>query len=191
MSGKTDPQIVNEYLALVGVGAGEDLSEAILSQVESRLAALAPQLAATGHACPGAEAVLARLAVDGRLVSSVLTGNLRANAVVKLGAFGLDRWLDIEVGAYGSDDADRTALVPIAIERLAAIHGVRLEADDVWVVGDTPLDLACAQAAGAHCLLVGTGRTPASELAALGADAVMEDLADTDGVVKFLTAGLR
>ena len=188
MSGKTDPQIVNEFLALLGIGPDPELLARILSQVESRLAALGPQLAATGYACPGAAAVLSRLAEEQDLVSSVLSGNLRPNAAVKLAAFGLDRWLDLEVGAYGSDDADRRALVPVAMRRLAQAYGVRLDRDDVWVIGDTPLDLACAEAAGVHCLLVATGRSSLSELGALGADAVMEDLADTEAVVKCLLA---
>jgi hypothetical protein len=34
---------------------------------------------------------------------------------------------------------------------------------------------------------VGTGREPADELVKLGADAVMDDLSDTDAVVKLLT----
>jgi phosphoglycolate phosphatase-like HAD superfamily hydrolase len=60
----------------------------------------------------------------------------------------------------------------------------------VWVVGDTPRDLACAQAAEAHCLLVGTGRYPAADLARLGADAVLDDLRDTAAVVKLLAGDL-
>jgi phosphoglycolate phosphatase len=37
------------------------------------------------------------------VIQSLLTGNIQPNAVVKTSAFGLDRWLDYEVGAYGSD----------------------------------------------------------------------------------------
>jgi phosphoglycolate phosphatase-like HAD superfamily hydrolase len=59
--------------------------------------------------------------------------------------------------------------------------------DQVWVIGDTPRDLACAQAAGVHCLLVGTGKMTAEELATLGADVVLDDLSDTDQVAKILT----
>ena len=50
-----------------------------------------------------------------QVLQSVLTGNLAANARLKLGAFGLDRWLDLEVAATGSDDHDRTNLVPVAL----------------------------------------------------------------------------
>ena len=67
---------------------------------------------ATGARAQGPE-LLQALAADGRLHLSVLTGNIAPNAVVKLAAFGLDKWLDLETGAYGSDHEDRQQLVPI------------------------------------------------------------------------------
>jgi phosphoglycolate phosphatase-like HAD superfamily hydrolase len=190
MSGKTDPQIVREYLELMGIEEGDDTVRTVVEHLERRLKAAEAELAADGWVCEGVEAVLRRLADDDRVLPSVLTGNIAPNAVVKLAAFGLDKWLDLEVGAYGSDDANRDLLVPIAVTRAAAARGARLEPSDVWVIGDSQLDLACARAGGANCLLVGTGRTPASELSVLGADAVLEDLGDTDAVVELLTAGL-
>ena len=42
---------------------------------------------------------------------------------MKLGALGLDAWLDLEIGAYGSDSADRRDLVPIAMERAERQRG--------------------------------------------------------------------
>jgi phosphoglycolate phosphatase-like HAD superfamily hydrolase len=101
-------------------------------------------------------------------------------------AFGLDRWLDVSVGAYGSDEHDRDLLVPIAMARVEAERGVRVDAGDVWVIGDTPRDLQCARAAGVRCLLVGTGRYTVAELEELGADVVLADLSDTELVVKLL-----
>ena len=48
--------------------------------------------------------------------------------------------------------------------------------------------LACAQAGGAHCLLVATGNTPRADLEGIGADAVRADLADVSAVADVLTA---
>jgi phosphoglycolate phosphatase-like HAD superfamily hydrolase len=115
-----------------------------------------------------------------------VSGNLKANARVKVAAFGLDRWLDLEVGAYGSDDEDRTRLVPIALDRVDRLRGRRYRPQEAWVVGDTPADLACARAGGARCLLVATGRIPFEELAAAGPDALLPDLSDVDRVVTIL-----
>ncbi|MCU4186095.1 haloacid dehalogenase-like hydrolase [Acidiferrimicrobium sp. IK] len=190
MSGKTDPQIVREYLALMHIAEEEHHVPAVVGHLERRMAAAAEELRANGTICPGVDRLLAAVAADRRILSSVLTGNIAPNAVVKLAAFGLDRWLDLEVGAYGSDHADRRMLVPVAMTRAATSYSARFTPDDVWVIGDSERDLACAQAGGAHCLLVGTGRTPAEELAVLGADAAVDDLSDTDGILKLLTAGL-
>ena len=190
MSGKTDPQIVREYLALMHIAEEEHHVPTVVGHLERRMAAGAEELRATGTTCPGVEALLETVAADRRVLSSVLTGNIAPNAVVKLAAFGLERWLDLEVGAYGSDHDDRRMLVPLAMTRAATARGARFDPDDVWVIGDSERDLHCARAGGVHCLLVGTGRTPAEELAVLGADAVVDDLSDTDGIVKLLTAGL-
>lgn len=192
MSGKTDPQIVREYMEAMGVDESGALVEAVLREVERGLAAAAAtgELATAGHACAGVGDVLSALAGDDRVVSSLLTGNVFPNALVKVSAFGLDRWLDLDVGAYGSDHHDRNRLVPVALGRLRAERDVTLAPSECWIVGDTPRDLACARAAGARCLLVATGRYPLGELDGLGADAVMADLADTEAVVKLLTADL-
>lgn len=192
MSGKTDPQIVREYLVEMGVPETPELVQAVLTSIERHLAAAAAagELAASGSACPGTGAVFERLAADPRVVSTLLTGNIAPNALVKVAAFGLDGWLDLAIGAYGSDEADRNRLVPVALGRLATERGVTLAPADAWVIGDTPRDLECARAGGARCLLVATGRYSAHQLDQLGADAVLEDLADTEAVVKVLTGDL-
>jgi phosphoglycolate phosphatase-like HAD superfamily hydrolase len=186
MSGKTDPQIVREYLAMMRIAEEEQHVPTVIGHLERRMAAAAEELRTTGRICPGVDRLLEAVAADRRILSSVLTGNIAPNAVVKLAAFGLDRWLDLEVGAYGSDHADRRMLVPVAMTRAATTHHTRFDPDDVWVIGDSERDLACARAGGVHCLLVGTGRTPAEELAVLGADAVVDDLSDTEGILKLL-----
>jgi phosphoglycolate phosphatase-like HAD superfamily hydrolase len=191
MSGKTDPEIVGEYLAAMDIDE-PDLVAHVLRHSEELLAeaAAAGQLTAGGHACPGIADVLGRLAEDPRVISTLLTGNIEPNAVVKVAAFGLDRWLDLTIGAYGSDATDRNLLVPVALRRLSTRHGIDLAPGDAWVIGDTPRDLACARAAGARCLLVATGRYRLDELTGLDADAVLEDLCDVPAVVKLLTGDL-
>ena len=186
MSGKTDPQIVDEYLEMMGWDAAG--ADQVLVELAARLAASESQLRREGTALPGARELLARLARTAGVVSSILTGNIAPNARVKLRAFGLDGLVDFEVGAYGSDNRDRTALVPVALGRVAGRDGVVLHPAQVWVVGDTPRDLACAEAAGARCLLVATGRFGFEELEALQPDAVVRGLADTDAVFTILTA---
>jgi phosphoglycolate phosphatase len=189
MSGKTDPQIVREYLALVESDDPAHLP-AVLAHLERELASAAAQIASDGETCPGVPELLSALAADDRLHLSVLTGNIAPNAVVKLAAFELEKWLDLEAGAYGSDSEDRRALVPVALGRLASLRDLDLTPDETWVIGDTPRDYECADAGGAHCLLVATGGYTFDQLAPLRADAVLPDLSDTAAVVGLLSEGL-
>ncbi|MEX0658578.1 MAG: HAD family hydrolase [Egibacteraceae bacterium] len=186
MSGKTDPQIALEILETMGLdpaAAAEGLA-GILRHLEDELAGSPERLRENGRLLPGVAALLARLDGDPRVVQTVLTGNIAANAALKLAVFGVDRWFDLEIGAYGSDHHDRCELVPVARRRFVQRYG--REPDEVWVVGDTPNDLACARAGGARCLLVATGRVPYETLAALPADAVLHDLGDLEAVTALL-----
>lgn len=185
MSGKTDPQIVGEYFEIMGL-EGPEVLNAVLARAEVELALATDELISQGSVCPGVPEVLRRLGAIETVTQSLLTGNIKANARVKVGVFGLDELLDFEVGAFGSDHADRSRLVPIALERAAARRGRSYEPEAVWVIGDTPNDLACARAGGVRCLLVATGRYGYGELADLGADAVLPDLSETDRVLEVL-----
>jgi phosphoglycolate phosphatase len=190
MSGKTDPLIVREHLALLGVEDTDETVGAILRRLAVRLTEAEGEIAGTGAACPGAGELLGALGDIPDVAVGILTGNLAPNARVKLRAYGLDHLVDFGLGAYGSDDDDRDRLVPIALDRAAERFGVRPDPREVWVVGDTPRDLSCARAGGVRCLLVATGSFDADQLASLGADAVLDDLSDTAAVVKLLAGDL-
>jgi phosphoglycolate phosphatase-like HAD superfamily hydrolase len=186
MSGKTDPQIVLEYLVEFELPDAASHVPAILEELEAELAAQAHEVRARGTVLPGVAELLPRLAAHHDVDQTVLTGNIAPNALVKLAAFGLDRWLHLEMGAFGSDDADRTKLVPVALGKVERARGRRYEPSEVWVVGDAPNDLACARAGGVRCLLVATGRARFDELRALQPDALRHDLSEVDDIVDLL-----
>ena len=117
------------------------------------------------------------------VIQSVLTGNLQPIAKIKLGLMGLTRFLDLDIGAYGSDHHRRTELVPIAAARAAQRYGRAFAGTDVVVIGDTPHDIDCGRATGARTIAVATGPFSTDALRAHGADIVLENLADTDAVI--------
>jgi phosphoglycolate phosphatase-like HAD superfamily hydrolase len=187
MSGKTDPQIISEYLTTMGV-RDPDVLPAVLALAAQELAAAEGLLAERGAICAGATDALERLAARKEVTQTVLTGNIAPNALVKLRAFGLDGFIDFEIGAYGSDHAERTNLVPIALERAERLRSLRVDPARTWVIGDTPNDAACARAGGVRCLLVATGSYSQKELELEGADATLADLSDTDHVMALIGA---
>jgi phosphoglycolate phosphatase-like HAD superfamily hydrolase len=143
-------------------------------------------IAREGSVCPGVPETLAALHAREDVVQSLLTGNIEVNAAVKIGAFGLERWLDLAAGAYGSDPHERRSdLVAVARQRAAERYG---EPTAAVLVGDTPLDVQAAREAGAGAVAVATGFSDLDELRAAEPDALLMDLRDTDAAVAAITA---
>ncbi len=179
LGGKTDPLIALELLTALGL-ADQALVDRVLGEVERRYEDLVDELRAGTEVLPGVHAVLAACGAAS-VLQTVVTGNIEAAARHKLRAGGIDHHLRLDCGAYGSDHVDRSELVRLALQRLLR-HGP-LERDDVWIVGDTPRDAACAAANEVRCLLVATGTYTVADLAGLGAAAVVPDLADVPAVL--------
>ena len=143
----------------------------------------------SGRTMPGVAELLAALSErdgarlpDGQVRQGLATGNFRTAAFMKLRHFELDGHL-VE-GGFGDDAEDRGELVGVAIERLA--DGSKPDAASIWVVGDTPLDVAAARANGVRALGVATGSSSIEELRDAGADVAVEDLSDTESVLATL-----
>jgi phosphoglycolate phosphatase-like HAD superfamily hydrolase len=192
MAGRTDRAIAREVLALAGLD-GHDGMDGLDQQLLVFQAALndtAPAFAARARqvvtALPGAAAALAGLAAlaPGQgPVQSLLTGNIRPMAEIKLAAAGLTRHLDLEVGSYGDLHEIRAELVAPARAAAAAAYGQDFGGTATVLIGDTPLDVAAALATGARAVGVATGHFSVADLAAAGAHAVLPDLTGTAAVV--------
>jgi phosphoglycolate phosphatase len=180
-AGRTDRQIALTMLA----GEHEHLPR-VLEELAATLELRKEALRTDGYAYPGVAEVLKALHGQDAVIQSLLTGNIRTNAVVKVSAFELERWLDFDVGAYGSDPhEERSDLVAVARERAAAKYG---PPTSVVLVGDTPLDVRAAHEAGARAVAVATGFAEREALVASRPDAFLEDLTDTAAAVTAITA---
>jgi phosphoglycolate phosphatase len=181
MAGSTDRQI-----ALAMRDGADHLLPDLLDGLTTALERREEDIRRDGRALPGVEEVLRRLDATDGVVQSLLTGNLATNAAVKLGAFGLDRWLDLEIGGYGSDPHEaRADLVRVARERAAAKYA---RPDDTVLVGDTPLDVKAAHDGGARIVAVASGPYGTEELEQAGADVVLADLSDAARAIAAVTA---
>jgi phosphoglycolate phosphatase len=182
--GRTDRDIAARILASMGI-ADAALVAPVLDALVGAYADLAEELAAAVRVLPGVADSLTTLAGHGA-VQTLVTGNVLPAATAKVTAAGLAHHLRMELGGYGSDEHGRRAdLVRLSIDRVTAA-GHAVEPAQVWVIGDTPRDLECARASGVRCALVGTGTHGADQLRGLGADLVLDDLADVEPLIAAL-----
>lgn len=182
--GRTERSITTEMLRAHDAEPTEDN----IARMYAELVRLATEddLATVGRALPGATEILAALADRDDVVQSLVTGNLPEVAAHKLIPFGLDGFVDLEIGGYGTLSEDRHELVLAAISAAGDKHATTFTPDSVIVIGDTPHDIAAALHHDAVGVGVATGRHSAEQLAAAGAHAVLDDLSDTDAVLACL-----
>jgi len=184
MAGRTDHAITMAMLEEEGIEDRESHLGRVFAELTAALEARRDVITAEGNATPGAREALEVLGRRDDLTQSLLTGNLEVNSALKLSAFGLADLVDLEIGGYGSDPhLTRSDLVTAAREKAARLRGLHVGASETVLVGDTPLDVEAAHAAGARAVAVATGPYSVDELRGSGADAVLVDLQDPDAVL--------
>ena len=181
--GRTEPEIIRNLFVRHELELTAEHLDGLIDVLAASLEAKLPHLRERGHALPGAEAALQALRDVPGVVQSVLTGNVRANAVAKLAAFGLDGYVDFDAGGYGSDDSARPNLVAFAQRRAAEKYGAPFDRANTVLIGDTPRDVQAGVQGGAYVVGVASGIDSVEVLRAEGADVVLEDLRDTAAVV--------
>ncbi len=191
-AGRTDRAIISDTLALAGIPAPR-------TQVDRFLAALARQVTvvdgtmdAQVRSLAGAASAIAALAAASsprrRIRQSVLTGNIRPLAELKLAAAGLGDHLDLDAGAYGDAHEVRAELVSVARRAARQAYGTDFAGLATVLVGDTPLDVEAALVTGARAVGVATGSSSAEQLADAGAHVTLPDLTDPTSVVAAVLA---
>lgn len=181
--GRTEPEIMRNMFLRHGIEPTADHIRQMPVALEAATSAKAETLRQRGHELPGARNALAELQATPGVIQSVLSGNIRPNAQMKLSAFGLDSYIDFEVGGYGSDDEVRDNLVRIARERACAKYVVNLDKTTTILIGDTPRDVQAGRNGGAYVIGVASGSDSAEILRDEGADVVLPDLRDTRAIL--------
>jgi phosphoglycolate phosphatase len=173
-AGRTDPWIVRQIFARFGI----DHTPQNFSRYIEGYIALLPDIfrKSSARVLPGVAKILGQAAEHPAVVQGLLTGNLRRGAETKLGFYGL--WKFFPVGAFADDSEVRNELGPHALRRARDHWGLDFPVERVWIVGDTPHDVACARAIGARAMAVATGGFKAAELAGHGPDVILENLDD-------------
>ncbi|MFR9793134.1 HAD family hydrolase [Streptomyces sp. MB22_4] len=179
VTGSTERVILRETARLHGIPYDEGMFARFAKVLGALHVRRAAELRERGHALPGAASVLAAVA-DRGVRQSVVTGNVRVAAEVKLAVFGLDAYMALDEGAYAEDGDRRPGLLRAALARAGVAQ------EKAVFLGDTLADVAGGRAAGVRVVAVATGRTSAVELEDAGADVVLENLLPTEHVLAVL-----
>ncbi len=185
--GRTEPEIMRNMLIAHGIEPTSDYLGRVTEALETATVGGVSRLRERGYELPGARAALAKFQGMPGIAQSVLSGNIKANAYTKLSTFGLQEYLDFEVGGYGSDDDVRAKLVGVAQRRASVKYGVNFGPDTTVLVGDTLRDVRAGLEGGARVVGVASGSDSMEALLKEGADAVLPDLRDTAAVVRAVT----
>jgi phosphoglycolate phosphatase len=172
-AGRTDAAILREFFLHNAIEPSaeniEEFFDAYVFLLEHMLESL------PGGVHPGVWNWLHELrALPHRPVVGLLTGNIRLGAEIKLRRFNL--WEQFEVGAFADDSMERNEIAAIAKRRGEKLSGKNLRGDEVLVIGDTPLDIACARSIGAKVIAVGTGMYRPQDLRPLQPDWAVDNL---------------
>ena len=183
-AGRTDVWIMRQIFAHVGLPDNEANLARFLA---GYLAELPAALHNPGNrVLPGVAAALAALAAHGSCVQALLTGNVERGARIKLGHHNLSHYFGF--GAFADDSERRNELGPVALRRAKEKHGVEFAPDRVFVIGDTPHDIACGKVIGAQTVAVATGQYSVDELRTASPTFVLADLSDTPALLRALGA---
>jgi phosphoglycolate phosphatase len=158
-AGLTDVEIARRLGASYGIEPAR--AESLLRSYERRLPESLGRR--SGSVLPNVRAILERLRGRGDIYSGLLTGNTRAGATAKLRHYGLAEFF--EGGAFADGTDDRASIARGAFAEAQRILG-RVSPDRVYVIGDTPHDVACGKAIGARVVAVATGGYSLEQLGA-------------------------
>jgi phosphoglycolate phosphatase-like HAD superfamily hydrolase len=184
MAGKTDMQILREGFELHAIdhynGVIPEFYRLYVRYLKENMKS------AGGYVKPGVREALRKLQAQKEFILGLLTGNIEDGARIKLDFFGLNDYFNI--GAFGNDDEDRDRLLPVAVDKLFKRNSLHVSFRDCIVIGDTPRDISCSKPYGAFSVAVATGPYSAATLSEAGADAVLNDLSDTEVFMSILKA---
>lgn len=180
IAGLTDYQIAVKTFELLGVEPDESLVRRLVDRYGQLLPQSLPRK--QGRVMPNVREILEHLRGRTDVRSYLLTGNTRAGADAKLTHYGLKRYL-VE-GAFAEDAGERASIACRALELARRLGPVG--DDRVFVIGDTPHDVTCAEAISARTIAVATGGYSLEELQACRPWRAFSELPPPDEFVRLL-----
>lgn len=179
--GKIDSQILMEIAIIHGFS--EEKARDKVNNALKTMAGYFMKHAGEGHyePMPGVTSLLSDLKKRG-LTLGLLTGNVAEIGWEKLRRASIAEYFAF--GAFGSMAFKRVDLIKIAADEASKVLDRKVEISELVIIGDSPLDIACARDGGIPVIAVGAGHYKSHELA--HADLTIESLEEKDKVLNFL-----
>jgi phosphoglycolate phosphatase-like HAD superfamily hydrolase len=180
--GWTDIQIIKEVVGQRGI-PNEEIEKKIPRCLEV-MANEYKKLIANEEiiVLPGVRELLVAL-TEGQVLIGLVTGNLKDIAQAKLSKVNL--WHFFSLGGFGSENEERNKLAKLAIERARKDYKFPITGE-VFLVGDAPPDIEAGKSIGAKTIGVATSAYSLEQLKASGADYVLDNLTDANGILKII-----
>ena len=176
-SGRTDISLVREFFGYHEIPATRQNFERFFERYVFWLDHILKE--SKSMVCEGAWDFIRGLqSMQEKPLPGILTGNIRLGAEIKLRHLHL--WDVFQTGAFADDHEDRARIAAKAVERGSRVLNEDLGGEQVVVIGDTPLDIACARAVGAKVIAVATGTFELEELQAHQPDWAAQNLGELD-----------
>lgn len=104
---------------------------------------------------PGINEILEWTSQQENLFHVLGTGNCERGARLKLSHLGLDKYF--KIGGFGDEDAERWEIIKKAIENAQSFYKTDFKKENIYVIGDTPLDIECGKILEIKSIAVATG----------------------------------
>lgn len=163
-AGKTDPAIYDDILAIAGLDSSlieirkHEIKERFLQHLDYELTQIT-----YNPIIPGINEYLEINSKKKDRIIGLLTGNIEEGAYKKIATADLNKY--IKFGSFGSDSKIRSDLVEIAVNRAKTKFNISsIDKNDIFVIGDTPLDIKCAKDNKVISVAVATGKYTFDEL---------------------------
>ncbi|TCO72261.1 HAD family hydrolase [Marinisporobacter balticus] len=131
---------------------------------------------------PGVKKILEYGSENYNFFHALGTGNLEKGARIKLESHDLNKYF--QTGGFGDEALERWNIIHKAVENAQEFKGITYDYDNIYVIGDTPLDIECGKILGIKSIAVCTGAHGAEELIKHRPDYMFENLGN---IVRFLS----
>lgn len=184
--GKTDKRIIIEIMKKHGLSKKQVLFK--INDAYEAMSKYVKQMIGSDNSIKpitNVRKLLVELEKNGHILGLV-TGNIEKVAKMKLEKVGLLKFFDI--GEFGDSSEMRSRLVKNAIKDTEEKFKIKFRKKDVFVIGDTPLDIEAGKEVDVMTIAVSTGRYSLSELEKYRPNYVFENLRNYKKIIDIIDA---